>query len=136
MMGCARSNVGIDYVPLVNILGVFFQIRDDLMNLDSSEYSAKKGFAEDLTEGKFSFPIIHAINADSECNLIPSVLRRRPTTPTLKMYAINYLRDKTMSFHYSRSVLSALEEQMRKEISRLGGNEALVRIIDRLSVLT
>lgn len=26
-----------DYVPLVNLIGVFFQIRDDLMNLQSSE---------------------------------------------------------------------------------------------------
>jgi Polyprenyl synthetase len=63
------------------LLGLFGQIRDDLMNLQSAEvstpllifppylyqaeqYTSKKGFADDLTEGKFSFPVIHAIQAD------------------------------------------------------------------------
>jgi geranylgeranyl diphosphate synthase type 3 len=64
------------------LLGLFGQIRDDLMNLQSAEvslllpylstrvlyqtkqYTSKKGFADDLTEGKFSFPVIHAIHAD------------------------------------------------------------------------
>lgn len=46
-----------DYVRLVDILGIHFQIRDDFLNLSSSQYSDLKGFAEDLTEGKFSFPV-------------------------------------------------------------------------------
>jgi geranylgeranyl diphosphate synthase type 3 len=40
---------------------VFFSIRDDYENLKSEDYAANKSFAEDLTEGKFSFPVIHAI---------------------------------------------------------------------------
>lgn len=58
MMACATTNVGVyglisascisgslmaffcsDYVPLVNLIGVYFQIRDDLMNLQSTEVS-------------------------------------------------------------------------------------------------
>jgi geranylgeranyl diphosphate synthase type 3 len=35
--------------------------RDDYANLTSEDYAANKSFAEDLTEGKFSFPILHAI---------------------------------------------------------------------------
>lgn len=68
-----------DYVPLVNLIGLVYQIRDDYCNLRndevsvllvailcslSNQYSNTKGFAEDLTEGKFSFPVVHAINAD------------------------------------------------------------------------
>ena len=30
-----------------------------------SQYASNKGFAEDLTEGKFSFPVVHGIHADS-----------------------------------------------------------------------
>jgi len=134
MMGCATSNVGIDYVPLVNLLGVFFQIRDDLVNLDNSEYTASKGFAEDLSEGKFSFPLVHGIKANPENRLIISVLQKRPSAPTLKTHVINYLRDETMSFQYSRLVLSALMGQMHEEINRLGGNERLVAVLDRLSI--
>lgn len=29
-----------DYVPLVNLIGVYFQIRDDYMNLQSTEVGA------------------------------------------------------------------------------------------------
>ena len=36
--------------------------RDDLMNLTSEDMAKQKTFAEDLTEGKFSFPIIHSLS--------------------------------------------------------------------------
>ncbi|SPO29742.1 related to farnesyltranstransferase (al-3) [Ustilago trichophora] len=52
-----------DLIPVVNLIGLLFQILDDFMNLQSSKYAENKGFAEDLTEGKFSFPIIHSIRA-------------------------------------------------------------------------
>ena len=52
-----------DYVPLVNLIGILFQIRDDYQNLQDTTYTNNKGLCEDITEGKFSFPIIHAILA-------------------------------------------------------------------------
>ena len=59
----ARSVGFPDLIPVVNLIGLLFQILDDFMNLQSSKYAENKGFAEDLTEGKFSFPIIHSIRA-------------------------------------------------------------------------
>lgn len=50
-----------DYVPVVNLIGILFQIRDDYQNLQDSQYIKNKGFCEDITEGKFSFPVIHSI---------------------------------------------------------------------------
>jgi geranylgeranyl diphosphate synthase type 3 len=155
-----------DYIPLVNLIGVFFQIRDDLMNLQSNEvspfhllfvhflfvdiqYTSKKGFAEDLTEGKFSFPVVHGIHTDTSnkqilsvfilrppwlCSYVSDVLQKRPKTPTLKIHTIDYLRDSTKSFEYTNSVLDKLESQIRNEISRLGGNQHLDRIMDVLRV--
>ena len=52
---------GRDYVPLVNLIGILFQIRDDYQNLQDTQYTNNKGLCEDITEGKFSFPIVHAI---------------------------------------------------------------------------
>lgn len=46
--------------------GLYFQIRDDYCNLSLKEYSENKSFCEDLTEGKFSFPIIHAIQTQKD----------------------------------------------------------------------
>ncbi|XP_054918100.1 terpene synthase isoform X3 [Dermacentor andersoni] len=55
-----------DFSELIGTLGLYFQIRDDYANLVLKEYTDNKSFAEDLTEGKFSFPIIHAIQKHPE----------------------------------------------------------------------
>ncbi|KIJ63505.1 hypothetical protein HYDPIDRAFT_92021 [Hydnomerulius pinastri MD-312] len=134
MMACATKNVATDYVPLVNLFGVYFQIRDDYMNLQSTEYSNNKGFAEDLTEGKFSFPIVHGVRADEGNRVVMNVLQKRPTTPTLKIHTITHLRDKTRSFDYTLNVMRALEQEVRQEIARLGGNSQLDAILGALHV--
>ncbi|KAJ8482512.1 hypothetical protein ONZ45_g14921 [Pleurotus djamor] len=134
MMACATKNKDIDYVPLVNLIGVYYQIRDDYMNLQSTEYSLNKGFAEDLTEGKFSFPVVHGIHADASSRQIYNVLQKRPTTPTLKQYTIEYLRKKTKSFEYTLEVIHELEEQTLRDIEGMGGNEGLARIMELLHV--
>lgn len=51
----------LELMPLTNTLALYFQIRDDYINLDSAAYMQNKSFCEDLTEGKFSFLIIHAV---------------------------------------------------------------------------
>ncbi|KAF9816784.1 hypothetical protein IEO21_03864 [Rhodonia placenta] len=134
MMACSTKNIDVDYVPLVNLFGVYYQIRDDYMNLQSSEYADNKGFAEDLTEGKFSFPIVHAVRSDTSNRRVLNVLQKRPTTPTLKVHTVAYLRDHTKSFDYTISILRSLETQIRNEIARLGGNKGLEQIMDALHV--
>ncbi|KIK04422.1 hypothetical protein K443DRAFT_93211 [Laccaria amethystina LaAM-08-1] len=152
MMACATTNIDVDYVPFVNLIGVFFQIRDDLMNLQSAEvnklsplecleldlifppYTSNKGFAEDLSEGKFSFPVVHGIHADTSNRHILNVLQKRLTTPTLKIHAISYLKDHSESFEYTVSVLRVIEAKTRAEIAKLGGNIGLDRIMDPLHV--
>jgi geranylgeranyl diphosphate synthase, type III len=119
------------------------------------QYTSKKGFADDLTEGKFSFPVIHAIHADTNNREVISaltpgswffchphtklhspidVLHQRPSTPTLKIHAIDYLKNHTKSFEYTLSVLDTLETQMRREIQRLGGNQGLEKLMDMLHI--
>lgn len=137
----------------MNLIGVYFQIRDDYMNLQSTEYSLHKGFAEDLTEGKFSFPIIHGIHADESNRTILGellsdplarfrswflslwdVLQQHSTDADLKLHVIKYLRDQTKSLQYTLAVMKNLERQARDEIKRLGGNTKLEAIIDTLVV--
>ncbi|KAJ7815709.1 isoprenoid synthase domain-containing protein [Mycena olivaceomarginata] len=131
MMACAMRN---KLRPVDNLIGIFYQIRDDLLNLQSPVYSNTKGFAEDLTEGKFSFPILHGVRADQSDTRILDILKQRPTTPTLKSPVVEYLKTKTRSFEYTLGVLEKLENQARSEIARLGGNVGLERIIDALHV--
>ncbi|KAG1748626.1 isoprenoid synthase domain-containing protein [Suillus lakei] len=133
-----HSNVQVslmhDYVPLSDLIGIYYQIRDDYMNLQSDQYTVNKGFAEDLSEGKFSFPIVHGILEQPENQLLINVLQKRPKTPTLKHHAIEYLRDITKSFDYTLAVLTKLEQQARGELERLGGNPMLSALLDKLHV--
>lgn len=46
------SNNSQAFDPLVNNLALYFQIRDDLINLISSSYHEHKSYCEDFTEGK------------------------------------------------------------------------------------
>ncbi|KAI9508387.1 terpenoid synthase [Russula earlei] len=132
MMACASHNTDVDYVPLVNLIGIYFQIRDDYMNLQNDQYSTNKGFAEDLSEGKFSFPVVHGIHADTSNRRLLNVLQKRPATPTLKHHAIDYLRDHSKSFEYTREVLTILEKRVFDEVERLGGNPMLQDVLQML----
>ncbi len=93
-----------DFIPLVNSLGLFFQIQDDYMNLQSEEYANNKSFCEDLTEGKFSFPIIHAIRTNPTDHRLMNILKQRTTKDAIKMYAVTYM-EQAGSFTYTRNVI-------------------------------
>ncbi|KAL2851125.1 isoprenoid synthase domain-containing protein [Aspergillus pseudoustus] len=54
---------------LSNTLGEYFQIRDDYKNL-TEEYTGQKGFCEDLDEGKYSFPLVHALTSQSKMETV------------------------------------------------------------------
>ncbi|KAK7056051.1 isoprenoid synthase domain-containing protein [Favolaschia claudopus] len=134
MMVCATKNLDVDYLPLTNLIGIFYQIRDDVQNLFSATYSKSKGVAEDLTEGKFSFPIVHGIHANPSDMRILDTLKQRPTTPSAKLPIIEYLKTETRSLEYTLGVLAKLEHQARMEVARLGGNLLLEKFLDAVHV--
>ncbi|XP_065176583.1 geranylgeranyl pyrophosphate synthase-like [Sycon ciliatum] len=123
-----------NFGPFLDKLGLFFQIRDDYANLMSREYSDNKSFCEDLTEGKFSFPIIHGINTRPEDSQLLSIVRRKTTDLDVKKYCVNLLH-KMGSFVYTRQVLLALEKDVLSEIEALGGNSTLQKVVVALSQL-
>ncbi|BGP12566.1 hypothetical protein JCM10213_004848 [Rhodosporidiobolus nylandii] len=134
MMAASSEPEPRDYVPLCNLIGIIFQIRDDYVNLQSVEYANNKGFCEDFSEGKFSFPIVHAIRADQSNRQIMNILRERPSSPGPKTYAVSYMTSKTRSFAYTRAVLRTLTEQAFAEVARLGGNKGVEAILKKLEL--
>ncbi|KAF9580344.1 geranylgeranyl pyrophosphate synthetase, partial [Lunasporangiospora selenospora] len=129
----AASDCPVDHVRLVELFGIHFQIRDDYLNLQSTQYSANKGFCEDLTEGKFSFPIIHSIRTDRSNRKLLNILKQKPTEPELKRYAVG-LMNATNTFEYCRERMAYYEHLIREEIRSLGGNERLEKIVNKLSI--
>jgi geranylgeranyl diphosphate synthase, type III len=52
-----RRDIEEEVVRLCGELGVYFQIRDDLINLTDEEYWKSHGVADDIHEKKYSYPI-------------------------------------------------------------------------------
>lgn len=105
-----------DFSKLTAILGLYFQIRDDYCNLVCKEYSENKSFCEDLTEGKFSFPIIHAVHNQKQDRQVLHILRQRTRDIEVKKYCIQLL-EKMGSFKYTREILDSLDKEARTEVS-------------------
>jgi len=133
----AESKSPRDCVPLVNLIGIIFQIRDDYLNLSSTTYTANKGLCEDLTEGKFSFPIIHSIRSDPSNLQLINILKQKPEDEEVKRYAVKYM-EKTGSFEYCRRVLATLGERAKKLCEELegqgGGGSGVRAILEKLVV--
>ena len=106
-----------------------------LYGIGSSKRYAK--VFDDITEGKFSFPLIHAVRAAKDATLL-TMLQQHTQDPALKQQAVAYMQDVTNSFAYTRDVWHALHTQTRTEIARLertwGENQAMHRLLDALRI--
>lgn len=69
-----------------------------------------------MTEGKFSFPIIHSIRSDTNNKEIINILKQKTTDHSLKKYAVDYMRNSTKSFDYTKNVLKCYCDVARKMI--------------------
>ncbi|KAK0741229.1 geranylgeranyl diphosphate synthase [Schizothecium vesticola] len=133
----AESRSLTDCVPLVNMIGLIFQIADDYQNLWSKQYTANKGMCEDLTEGKFSFPVIHSIRSDPSNLQLLNILRQKTDNEEVKRYAVAYM-ESTGSFEYTRQVLAVLIERARKMTDEIddgrGRGAGVHKILDRMVI--
>lgn len=50
-----------DLSKLINLISVFYGIGNDLSDYVVNDLSEGKHFCDDLAEGKFNFPMVHAI---------------------------------------------------------------------------
>lgn len=97
---------------LATLLGRFYQVRDDYLNLQSDDYSEQKGFCEDLDEGKFSYPIVSCFNSDPNARDI-----------ILGIFRQNGNREHTLSINTKTYILGL--------IKRSGAFEATRKLLDR-----
>ncbi|KAL4874476.1 isoprenoid synthase domain-containing protein [Aspergillus karnatakaensis] len=103
---------------LLTLVGRYYQIRDDYLNLTSPDYTSKKGFCEDLDEGKFSLPLIHLLSHTPDPDRITSAIYNRPNpTKTLKREVKTHILDameSARSLDYVRRVMTYLHAEMMK----------------------
>lgn len=92
-----------------------------------------KSFCEDLTEGKFSFPILHAIRKDSTDTRILSILKQKTEDKEIKRYAQSLLKE-AGSLDYTLLKCKDIKESVVVQIQELGGNPHLLKVLDMLHV--
>jgi len=134
MQSFATASIDVDFSDLVSNMGLYFQIRDDLINLADEQYFKSKSFCEDLTEGKFSFPIIHCIRqcGESDTRLL-SIIAQKTEDIDVKRYAQGIMR-KTGSLKYTRDKCIVLKEIIVSQIEDLGRNLPLTNLIEKLDI--
>ncbi|XP_063593816.1 terpene synthase-like [Penaeus indicus] len=120
-----------DFSRITGILGLYFQIRNDYAILCLKEYCDSKSYCEDLTEGKFSFPVIHAIKSQPDDQQVINILRQRPEDLEVKRYCVSLL-EKFGSLEHTKETMKKLEAEAREEIAKLGGNPLLENVLDEL----
>ncbi|CAF0989864.1 unnamed protein product [Adineta steineri] len=119
---------------LCQTFGLFFQIRDDYCNLVSTEYTQKKTFCEDLTEGKYSFPIIHAIQHRPNDNRIQNILKQRTNNMNLKQEVVKLLHE-FGSIKYTKDKCMKLADECYDLIKKLEDNIHFRIIMNHLTLI-
>ncbi|VVC87697.1 unnamed protein product [Leptidea sinapis] len=148
------SNDKRDFTKLVKNLGLYFQLCDDYWNLVNIEAleelpdanihnksyknntkdvkAETRYFCEDLTEGKFTLPIIHAAQQEGG-EVVLNILRQRTRDPDRKKFCVSVL-ESLGSIKYTRDQIIELEKWLRNEINNFGGNPELSAIIDEMTL--
>ncbi|KAL4902928.1 hypothetical protein BDW74DRAFT_169205 [Aspergillus multicolor] len=114
-----------ELMHLFTLLGRYYQIRDDYLNLASDEYTAKKGFCDDLSEGKFSFPLIHLLQNIASPEHIRGILFRRDKTTELSLEIKQFVLDEMKevgSLTHTKEVLDGLFAAMLETLDKLEAN--------------
>ncbi|KAK4235205.1 isoprenoid synthase domain-containing protein [Achaetomium macrosporum] len=126
----------------MTLLGRLFQIRDDYMNLTSADYTKQKGFCEDLDEGKYSLPLIHALahaGSSPGAILLKNLLAQRHIRGSMsldqKRLVLQQLREQG-SLEYTRRAVDALQAVLRQLAQQMGmmENEGMRKLLEVLKV--
>ncbi|KAI9251478.1 geranylgeranyl pyrophosphate synthase [Phascolomyces articulosus] len=133
----AESRSSIDCTNLINKFGKLGQITNDFLGFESAQWIEEKGcFCEDVSEGKFSLPIIHFMTHQSDLVTeqdrlrFMEILRLRTTNHDILMEALDLLK-RAKSLDYCRDLLIDLDREIVQEIRALGGNPMIEHILDK-----
>ncbi len=113
--------------------GLAFQIQDDLLNLIGAEESTKKDFRNDITEGKRTLVVVHALQHSSERERLIEILSSKEKDPTVLAEAVRIMED-AGSIDYARAyaegLTSAAKERLADGIGPSASRDLLISMAD------
>ena len=119
------------------LLGQYYQIRDDYQNLQDGVYTSQKGFCEDLDEGKLSYPLTVCCERNPGARkILMGIFRQKsagtPLPKTVKMQILDMFR-RAGAFQQTWEVLDALQKDIETAFSEsevlLGASNPQLRVI-------
>ncbi|PYI01588.1 terpenoid synthase [Aspergillus sclerotiicarbonarius CBS 121057] len=141
MQASSPVSTPFDITHFCQLMGRWYQVRDDYMNLQSADYSHLKGFCEDLDEGKFSYPVIRCCNTSPSAQdiILGAFQTQRGTSEKLaRATKLQILRliDSTGALDHTWKLVRDLHREIDAEIgaleAKLGGNQMLRGMIKAL----
>lgn len=91
----ALRNYGLD-------TGLAFQIQDDLLNIEGDAETVGKDFCSDITEGKRTLMVVHALQNSSKRDRLVEILSSKASDPDVLAEAVSIMRE-SGSVEYARS---------------------------------
>lgn len=121
-----ENDLSVSHVKLlmfdwIDLFGVHFQIKDDLINLTDEEYWKSKGFCDDFDEQKYSFPIVIFYEKCSDIlkkNLFTILFHKNEKTHQDKQDLLNYLHSENVFDDVKNHILQ-YENKMRNILKTL-----------------
>ncbi|MCL2826823.1 MAG: polyprenyl synthetase family protein [Eggerthellaceae bacterium] len=122
----ALRNYGLD-------TGLAFQIQDDLLNLIGSEERTKKDFRNDITEGKRTLIVVHALlHSPQACRLI-EILSSKEKDPAVLEEAVNIMEESgSIDFarNYAENLTSIAKNRLIDMVGPSDARDLLVSMAD------
>lgn len=113
--------------------GLAFQIQDDLLNLVGTEESTKKDFRNDITEGKRTLVVVHALNHSSERDELIEILSSR-TRDTAQLDRAVAIMQEAGSIDYARTfaedLTRAAKQRLREVLEPSTSRDLLISMAD------
>ena len=113
--------------------GLAFQIQDDLLNLVGAEEATKKDFRSDITEGKRTLIVVHALHNSPQRERLIQIISSKERDPEVLAEAVAIMEE-SGSIDYARGfaekLTSSAKERLIAEIKPSPARELLISMAD------
>ena len=98
--------------------GLAFQIQDDLLNLVGTKEAKEKDYRSDITEGKRTLVVVHALQHSAKRDRLIEILSSKETDPAILEEAVEIMRE-SGSIEYARSYAERLTANAQERLVAL-----------------
>lgn len=122
----ALRNYGLD-------TGLAFQIQDDLLNLEGDAEAVGKDFCSDITEGKRTLMVVHALQNSNRRERLVEILSAKENDPAVLAEAVEIMRESgslDYARNYAENLTSIAKNRLIDMIPESSSRELLLSMAD------